>query len=45
MDGVNSVETENGKIVIEFDDAKLTEQNILKISRENIEKLGYRFNH
>jgi hypothetical protein len=42
MDGVDSIDTENGKIVIDFDDSKLTEQYILRISRENIEKLGYR---
>jgi copper chaperone CopZ len=41
MDGVNSVDTEDGKIVIDFDDSKLTEQFILKISGESIEKLGY----
>ena len=42
MDGVNSIGTENGKIVIDFDDSKVTEQYLLKISRESIEKLGYR---
>jgi len=44
MDGVNSIDTENGKIVIDFDDSKVAEQDILKISRESIEKLGYRLN-
>jgi len=44
MDGVNSVDTESGKIVIDFDDAKLTAEHILKISRESIEKLGYKLN-
>ena len=42
MDGVNSIGTENGKIVIDFDDSKVTEQYLLKISRESVEKLGYR---
>lgn len=42
MDGVNSIDTEDGKIVIDFDDSKVTEQYLLKISRDNIEKLGYR---
>jgi len=41
MDGVNSIDTENGKVVIDFDDSKITEQFILKISRESMEKLGY----
>ena len=44
MDGVNSIDTENGKIVIDFDDSKVTEQYLLKISRDSIEKLGYRLN-
>lgn len=42
MDGANSIDTETGKIVIAFDDSKLTEKEIVKISRESIEKLGYR---
>jgi copper chaperone CopZ len=42
MDGVNSIDTETGRIVITFDDSKLTEKDIVKISRESIEKLGYR---
>jgi copper chaperone CopZ len=41
MDGVNSIDTESGKVVIDFDDSKITEQFILKISGESIEKLGY----
>ncbi len=41
MDGVNSIDTDNGKIVIDFDESKLTEEQIMKISRESIEKLGY----
>ncbi len=44
MDGVNSVDTESGRIVIDFDDSKLTEEHIMKISRESIEKLGYKLN-
>jgi copper chaperone CopZ len=44
MDGVNSIDTESGKIVIDFDDSKLTEEHIMKISRESIEKLGYKLN-
>ncbi len=42
MDGVNSVDAESGKIVIDFDDSKLSEEHIMKISRESIEKLGYK---
>lgn len=42
MDGVNSIDVENGKIVINFDDSRIIEEDILKISRESIEKLGYK---
>jgi len=42
MDGVNSIDVERGKIVINFDDGMITEQDILRISRESMEKLGYR---
>ncbi len=44
MDGVNSIDVENGKIVINFDDSRILEEDILKISRESMEKLGYRIN-
>ena len=44
MDGVNSIDTESGRIVIEFDDSKLTEEHLIKISRDSIEKLGYKLN-
>lgn len=42
MDGVNSVDMEDGKIVITIDDSKILEADILKISRESVEKLGYK---
>ncbi len=42
MNGVNSIDVEKGKIVITFDDSKIMEEDIVKISRESIEKLGYK---
>lgn len=42
VDGVDSIDVEDGKIVIRFDDSKVMEKDIMKISRESIEKLGYR---
>ncbi len=42
MNGVDSVDVENGKIVISFDDSKILEADVLKISRESVEKLGYK---
>ena len=44
MEGVDSIDVENGKILIKFDDAKVMEEDILKISKESIEKLGYKIN-
>ena len=44
MDGVDSVDVEDGKIVISFDDSKVLETDVLKISRESVEKLGYKIN-
>ena len=44
MNGIDSVDVENGKIVISFDDSKILEADVLKISRESVEKLGYKIN-
>ena len=44
MDGVSSVDLEEGKIVIHFDDGRITQEDILKITKESIEKLGYKIN-
>ena len=40
--GVDSVDVEDGKIVISFDDSEILEADVLKISRESVEKLGYK---
>jgi len=42
MDGVSSIDVENGRIVIRFDDGRIAEEDILKITKESIEKLGYK---
>ncbi|HTR45316.1 MAG TPA: hypothetical protein VMH06_06365 [Thermodesulfovibrionales bacterium] len=42
MDGVDSIDVEKGNIVITFDAAKMREEDVLKITRESIEKLGYK---
>ncbi|MHB8883126.1 MAG: heavy-metal-associated domain-containing protein [Thermodesulfovibrionales bacterium] len=41
MDGVEEISSEDGKVAITFDDAKIPEELLLKLTRENIEKLGY----
>lgn len=45
MDGVSSIDVEKGKIIIHFNDKRITEEDILKITRESIEKLGYKMSN
>ena len=45
MEGVESIDIEKGTILITFDAAKIGEDDILKITRESIEKLGYTLSH
>jgi len=42
MKGVESVSPEKGKIVMTFDESVINEQDLLEITRDSIEKLGYR---
>ena len=42
LEGIESVESEEGKVSITFDEAMIGEERVQKIARENIEKLGYR---
>jgi copper chaperone CopZ len=42
MDGMNSIDVQNGKIIVKFDETKVEEENIMKIARSSIERLGYR---
>lgn len=42
MNGVDSINVENGKIVISFDDGQIMEEDVLKLSRDSVEKLGYK---
>lgn len=42
MDGVESIEVEHGKIAVTFDETTVDEERIAKITRDSIEKLGYR---
>jgi len=41
MEGVESVEVEGGKIALFFDDERIREDFLKKITTESIEKLGY----
>ncbi|NJD55851.1 MAG: heavy-metal-associated domain-containing protein [Nitrospirae bacterium] len=42
MDGVESIDVENGLIAISFDDAKIPEETLSRITKDSIEKLGYK---
>ena len=42
MDGVKAVEVEQGAIAVEFDEGKVPEERVRTITRDSIEKLGYR---
>ncbi len=42
MDGVDSIDVENGMIAISFDDAKISEEMLVRLTKDNIEKLGYK---
>jgi copper chaperone CopZ len=42
MDGVDSIDVENGKIEISFDASKITNDTMAGISKDSIERLGYK---
>jgi len=41
MEGVESIEVQNGKIEIGFDSSKISEESLKKLSKDSVEKLGY----
>jgi len=42
MDGVESIDVEQGKIAVRFDEREISEETLSKITKDSIEKLGYR---
>ncbi len=42
MDGVESIDVDEGKIAVSFDGDKITEEDLARLTRESIEKLGYK---
>lgn len=42
MKGIESVTAEDGKVALSFDDSVIPEESVLKIARENVEKMGYK---
>jgi copper chaperone CopZ len=44
IDGVESVDVENGRVVISFDASLITEDRVRTIAQDSVEKLGYKLN-
>lgn len=42
MEGVESIDVEEGKIAVVFDGDKITEEELARLTRDSIEKLGYK---
>jgi copper chaperone CopZ len=42
LDGIESVDVGNGTIDITFDGSKITEEKVRLLSRDSVEKLGYK---
>jgi copper chaperone CopZ len=42
MNGVESIDVGSGGIEINFDEAKVQEEDLRRISKESVEKLGYK---
>ncbi len=41
IDGVESIDLQNGNVAIKFDETEMDEENLSKIARSSIERLGY----
>lgn len=42
MEGVDSVDVEEGRVAVAFDSGKITGEELARITKDSIEKLGYR---
>jgi copper chaperone CopZ len=42
IEGVESIEAEDGKIIIDFNDSKISKEDLNRITRNSMEKLGYK---
>ncbi len=42
MDGVANVDVESGMVSVEFDGTRIDEDRVRKLTRDSIERLGYR---
>jgi copper chaperone CopZ len=44
LDGVNSIDVEEGRVVVSFDENEIDEERLSRIARDSIRKLGYDLN-
>ena len=42
MNGVESIDVEKGHIMVEYNNSQITEDELSRITRDSIEKLGYK---
>ncbi len=42
MDGVDSIDVEQGKIAVRFNENEIDEEKLSKLTKDSIERLGYR---
>ncbi len=42
MDGVSAVNVESGMVAVEFDGKRIDEERVRRLTRDSIERLGYR---
>lgn len=42
MKGVESIDVESGHIMVEYNSSQITEDELSRITRDSIEKLGYK---
>ena len=42
MEGIESIDVEDGKIAVVFDQKKTTKEELDRIAKDSIEKLGYK---
>ncbi|HUJ17766.1 MAG TPA: heavy-metal-associated domain-containing protein [Nitrospirota bacterium] len=42
MDGVESIDVEQGRVAVTFDENTIEEEKLAKITKDSIERLGYR---
>lgn len=42
INGVQGVKVDEGKVSVEYDPSKISEEKVAQIARDSIEKLGYK---